>query len=239
MAKPVYRRAIVKISGEALAGESGGFGIEQATLDRIAADLVASRALGVKLGVVVGGGNFMRGASASQNGLPRVTGDLMGMLATVMNALALEAAIEALQVPARTMSALAMPEICENYERRRAGRHMEEGRVLLLAAGTGNPFFTTDTTAVLRAAELGAQAVLKATDVDGIYSDDPKKDPRAKRYDRLTHAEALERNLKVMDATAFALARENRMPIIVFSIRDPGAIRAALQGEGRSTVVGA
>ena len=245
MASPIYRRVIVKISGEALAGRTGDpngagdFGIQQATLERIAADLVATRALGVTLGVVVGGGNFMRGASASQKGLPRVTGDLMGILATVMNALALEAAIEALQVPARTMSALAMPEICETYERRRAGRHLEAGRVLLLAAGTGNPFFTTDTTAVLRAAELGAQAVLKATDVDGIYSADPKQDPQAQRYDRLTHEEAVERDLKVMDATAFALARENRMPIIVFSIRDQGAIRAALLGEGRSTVVGA
>jgi uridylate kinase len=239
MATPVYRRAIVKISGEVLGGDSGGFGIDYPTLERIAADLVAARALGVTLGVVVGGGNFMRGASASQKGLPRVTGDMMGMLATVMNALALEAAIEALQVPARTMSALAMPEICETYERRRAARHLAEGRVLLLAAGTGNPFFTTDTTAVLRAAELGAEAVLKATDVDGIYSADPKKDPQAKRYDRLTHAQALAQDLKVMDATAFALARENRMPIIVFSIRDRGAIRAALQGEGRSTVVGA
>jgi uridylate kinase len=238
MAGRIYRRVIVKISGEVLAGESGDFGIQQATLERIAADLVATRALGVTLGVVVGGGNFIRGANASNKGLPRVTGDLMGMLATVMNALALEAAIAALQVPARTMSALAMPDICETYERRRAGRHLEAGRVLLLAAGTGNPFFTTDTTAVLRAAELGAQAVLKATDVDGIYSADPKKDPRAKRYERLTHAEAIERDLKVMDATAFALARENRMPIIVFSIRDKGAIQAALQGEGRSTVVG-
>jgi uridylate kinase len=238
MAGPIYRRVIVKISGEVLAGESGDFGIQQATLERIAADLVATRALGVTLGVVVGGGNFIRGANASNKGLPSVTGDLMGMLATVMNALALEAAIAALQVPARTMSALAMPDICETYERRRAGRHLEAGRVLLLAAGTGNPFFTTDTTAVLRAAELGAQAVLKATDVDGIYSADPKKDPRAKRYERLTHAEAIERDLKVMDATAFALARENRMPIIVFSIRDKGAIQAALQGEGRSTVVG-
>ncbi len=246
MARPTYGRVIVKISGEALAGRNGGadgvtgdFAIQQATLERIAADLVATRALGVTLGVVVGGGNFIRGASASQKGLPRVTCDLMGMLATVMNALALEAAIEALQVPARTMSALAMPEICETYERRRAARHLDQGRVLLLAAGTGNPFFTTDTTAVLRAAELGAQAVLKGTDVDGIYSADPKKDRHAKRYDRLTHEEALERDLKVMDATAFALARENRMPIIVFSIRDKGAIRAALQGEGRSTVVGA
>jgi uridylate kinase len=245
MARPIYRRVIVKISGEVLAGRNGGadgepgdFGIQQATLERIAADLVATRALGVTLGVVVGGGNFIRGANASNQGLPRVTGDMMGMLATVMNALALEAAIEALQVPARTMSALAMPEICETYERRRAARHLDRGRVLLLAAGTGNPFFTTDTTAVLRAAELGAQAVLKATDVDGIYSADPKKDGRAKRYDRLTHDEAIERDLKVMDATAFALARENRMPIIVFSIRDKGAIRAALRGEGRSTVVG-
>jgi uridylate kinase len=249
MARPIYRRVIVKISGEALAGRDGGqvgehagepgdFGIQHATLERIAADLVATRALGVTLGVVVGGGNFIRGAGASKKGLPRVTGDMMGMLATVMNALALEAAIEALQVPARTMSALAMPAICETYERRRAARHLDQGRVLLLAGGVGNPFFTTDTTAVLRAAELGAQAVLKATDVDGIYSADPKQDRRAKRFDRLTHDEAVERNLKVMDATAFALARENRMPIIVFSIRGKGAIRAALRGEGRSTVVG-
>jgi uridylate kinase len=245
LTSPIYRRVIVKISGEALAGNGdnapngglGDFGIAPATLERIAADLVASRELGVTIGVVVGGGNFMRGANASKKGLPRVTGDIMGMLATVMNALALEAAIEALQVPARTMSALAMPDICETYERRRAGRHLDRGRVLLLAAGTGNPFFTTDTTAVLRAAELGAQAVLKATNVDGIYSADPKTDPGAKRYERLTHAEAVERDLKVMDATAFALARGNRMPIIVFSIRDKGAIRAALRGEGRSTIV--
>jgi uridylate kinase len=241
MAEPIYRRVIVKISGEVLAGgdgsQDGELGIRQATLERIAADLAAARALGVTLGVVVGGGNFIRGAGASQKGLPRVTCDMMGMLATVMNALALEAAIEALQVPARTMSALAMPEICETYERRRAGRHLERGRVVLLAAGTGSPFFTTDTTAVLRAAELGAQAVLKGTNVDGIYSADPKKDPRAQRYERLTHAEAVERDLKVMDATAFALARENRMPIIVFSVRAKDAIRAALLGEGRSTVV--
>src|SRR6266699_2170349 len=161
MASPIYRRVIVKVSGEALLGRDGGpdgrpdaCGIDQPTLERIAADLVATRALGVTLAVVVGGGNFIRGANASKGGLPRVTADMMGMLATVMNALALEAAIEALLSPARTMSALAMPEICETYERRRAGRHLDEGRVLLLAAGTGNPFFTTDTTAVLRAAEL-------------------------------------------------------------------------------------
>ena len=237
MTKPVYRRVVVKVSGETLMGPDR-FGIHQPTLDRIAADLVASRDLGVALAVVVGGGNIFRGVSVSEQGTPRVTGDTMGMLATVMNALALESAIERSGLPARTMSALGMPQVCETYERRRALRHIEKGRVVLLAAGTGNPFFTTDTTAVLRAAELGAQAVLKATDVDGVYSADPKQERAAERYERLTHQEALERNLKVMDSTAFALARENRMPIIVFSILDKGAIAAVLRGEGRSTVVG-
>ena len=237
MTKPVYRRVVVKVSGEALMGPDR-FGIHQPTLDRIAADLLASRGLGVALAVVVGGGNIFRGVNVSEQGTPRVTGDMMGMLATVMNALALESAIERTGLPARTMSALGMPQVCETYERRRALRHVEQGRVVLLAGGTGNPFFTTDTTAVLRAAELGAEAVLKATDVDGVYSADPKQDRAAKRYDRLTHQEALERNLKVMDSTAFALARENRMPIIVFSIREKEAITAVLRGEGRSTVVG-
>jgi uridylate kinase len=236
MTKPVYRRVVVKVSGEALMGPDR-FGIHQPTLDRIAADLLASRGLGVALAVVVGGGNIFRGVNVSEQGTPRVTGDMMGMLATVMNALALESAIERTGLPTRTMSALGMPQVCETYERRRALRHIEQGRVVLLAGGTGNPFFTTDTTAVLRAAELGAEAVLKATDVDGVYSADPKQDRTAKRYDRLTHQEALERNLKVMDSTAFALARENRMPIIVFSIREKGAIAAVLRGEGRSTVV--
>ncbi|HEX2351614.1 MAG: UMP kinase [Xanthobacteraceae bacterium] len=237
MTKPVYRRVVVKVSGEALMGPDR-FGIHQPTLDRIAADLLASQGLGVALAVVVGGGNIFRGVNVSEQGTPRVTGDMMGMLATVMNALALESAIERAGVAARTMSALGMPQVCETYERRRALRHIEQGRVVLLAGGTGNPFFTTDTTAVLRAAELGAEAVLKATDVDGVYSADPKQDRTAKRYDRLTHQEALERSLKVMDSTAFALARENRMPIIVFSIREKEAITAVLRGEGRSTVVG-
>jgi uridylate kinase len=234
--EPVYRRVVVKVSGEALMGP-GGYGIHQPTLERIASDLVATHALGVEVGIVVGGGNIFRGVKVSEQGIPRVTGDLMGILATVMNALALESVLEKAGVAARTMSALAMPEVCETYERRRALRHLEEGRMILLAAGTGNPFFTTDTTAVLRAAEIGAEAVLKATDVDGVYSADPKKDKTAKRYERLTHQEAIERNLKVMDATAFALARENRIPIIVFSIREPGAIAAVLGGKGRSTVV--
>jgi uridylate kinase len=237
MASPIYRRVVVKVSGEALMGPDG-FGIHQPTLERIAADLVAARALGVSIGVVVGGGNIFRGVKVSAQGIPRVTGDTMGILATIMNALALETAIERAGAPARTMSALAMPEVCETYERRRALRHLDDGRMVLFAAGTGNPFFTTDTTAVLRAAEIGADAVLKATDVDGVYSADPKKDTTAKRYDRLTHQEAIDRQLKVMDATAFALAQDNRMPIIVFSIRTKGAIEAVLKGQGPATIVG-
>jgi uridylate kinase len=237
MAKSVYRRVVVKVSGEALMGPDS-FGIHQPTLERIAADLTASQRLGVAIAVVVGGGNIFRGVNVSEKGVARATGDMMGMLATVMNALALESAIEKAGLAARTMSALTMPEVCEAYERGRALRHLEQGRVVLLAGGTGNPFFTTDTTAVLRAAEIGAEAVLKATNVDGVYSADPKKDKNAARYDRLSHQEAIERNLKVMDTTAFALARENRMPIIVFSIREKGAIAAVLRGKGRATVVG-
>ncbi len=237
MTKPVYRRVVVKVSGEALMGPDS-FGIHQPTLERIAADLIASQRLGVAIAVVVGGGNIFRGVNVSEKGIARATGDMMGMLATVMNTLALEGAIEKGGLAARTMSALTMPEVCEAYERRRALRHLERGRMVLLAGGTGNPFFTTDTTAVLRAAEIGAEAVLKATDVDGVYSADPKQDQNAKRYDRLSHQEAIERNLKVMDTTAFALARENRMPIIVFSIREKEAIAAVLRGKGRATVVG-
>jgi len=237
MTTPAFRRVVVKVSGEALMG-SDSFGIHQPTLERIAGDLVAAQQLGVAIAVVVGGGNIVRGVKISATGIPRVTGDMMGILATVMNALALESAIEKAGIAARTMSALAMPEICETYERRRALRHLDKGRMIVFAAGTGNPFFTTDTTAVLRATEIAADAVLKATDVDGVYSADPKTDKAAKRYERLTHQDAIERNLKVMDTTAFALARENRMPIIVFSIREKGAIAAVLRGEGRATVVG-
>jgi uridylate kinase len=236
MVEPNYRRVIVKVSGEALMG-SDSFGIHQPTLERIATDLSAARGLGVAIGIVVGGGNIFRGVKISEQGIPRVTADMMGMLATVMNALALESTLENAGVAARTMSALAIPELCESYERRRALRHLDAGRIVVLAAGTGNPFFTTDTAAVLRAAEFGADVVLKATDVDGIYSADPKKDHNAQRYERLTHQEAIERDLQVMDTTAFALARQNHMPIIVFSIREQGAITAVLRGKGRFTVV--
>lgn len=236
MAEPTYRRVVVKISGEALGSANASF--DQAIIDGVAADLAAAHALGVQLGVVVGGGNLVRGVAISEQGVPRARGDTLGMLATVMNALALESAIVRAGAQARTVSALAMPQVCETYERESAIRHLEKGRVVLLAGGTANPFFTTDTTAVLRAAELQCGAVLKATNVDGVYSADPKTDPAATRYDRLTHEEALRRDLKVMDATAFALARENRMPIIVFSIREPGAITRILTGQGRATIVG-
>jgi uridylate kinase len=232
-----YRRVIVKVSGEALLG-SGAAGIDQAELARIAEDLVSAHALGISLGVVVGGGNIFRGVEVSTRGIPRASGDTLGMLATVMNGLALEFALERAGASARTMSALTMPQVCETYERARALRHLADNRIVVFAGGTGNPFFTTDTTAVLRAAELQCDAVLKATNVDGVYSADPKKDKSAQRYERLTHDDAVQRDLKVMDATAFALARENRMPIIVFSIREPGAITATLKGQGRATIVG-
>jgi uridylate kinase len=234
---PAYRRVIVKVSGEAFSGPND-FGIHAPTIEAIVGDLKAARALGITIAVVVGGGNLIRGAEEAGAWLSRPTADAMGMMGTVMNALVLEAALERADVPARAMSALSMPQVCETYERQRALRHLEDNRVVVFAGGTGNPFFTTDTTAVLRAAEMDCDAVLKATNVDGIYSADPKKDPAATRYDRLTHEEAIRHELKVMDATAFALARENRMPIIVFSIREPGAIAAVLDGKGRATFVG-
>ena len=237
MSDPVYRRVIVKLSGEALTGAKD-FGIDQTTIERIATDLAVASALGVELGVVVGGGNIFRGVEVSARGVPRPVGDSMGMLATVMNCLALEAAIERAGCEARTLSALAMPSVCETYNRKRALKNLDKGRVVLLAAGTGNPFFTTDTTAVLRAAELEGEAVLKATNVDGVYTGDPKKDPKAKRYERLSHQEAIEKDLRVMDSAAFALARENRVPIIVFSVAEKGAIAAVLSGKGHATTIG-
>src|ERR1700738_4094661 len=236
MAEPVYRRVVIKLSGEYLAGAQS-FGIDQPTVDRIAGDLIAARQLGAEIAVVVGGGNIVRGVEVSSRGVSRPTGDTMGMLATVMNCLALEAAIERRGAPARTLSAFVMPQISELFTRTATHRYLAEGRIVLLGGGTGNPFFTTDTTAVLRAAEIGAQAVLKATNVDGVYNADPKKDPSAKRFDRLTHSQAIEGGYKVMDATAFALARETSLPIIVFSIAEPGSIGAILRGTGHGTIV--
>lgn len=236
MAEPSYRRVVVKVSGEFLAGDQS-FGIHQPTIDRIAGDLIKARELGVEIAVVVGGGNIFRGVEVSSRGVSRTTGDTMGMLATVMNCLALESALERKGQSARVLSAFVMPQVCELFTRAAAHRYLAEGRIVVLAGGTGNPYFTTDTTAVLRAAEIGAQAVLKATNVDGVYSADPKKDKTATRFERLSHSQAMEGGYKVMDATAFALARETSLPIIVFSIAEPGSIGAVLTGKGKSTIV--
>lgn len=236
MAEPAYRRVVVKVSGEYLAGDQS-FGIHQPTIDRIASDLIKARELGIEIAVVVGGGNIFRGVEVSSRGVSRTTGDTMGMLATVMNCLALESALERKGQSARTLCAFVMPQISELFTRAAAHRYLAEGRIVLLAGGTGNPYFTTDTTAVLRASEIGAQAVLKATNVDGVYSADPKKDPSAKRFERLSHSQAVEGGYKVMDATAFALARETSLPIIVFSIAEAGSIGAILSGKGKGTIV--
>ena len=231
-----WRRIVVKLSGEALMG-ARSHGLDQDTLARIAADLKEVAARGVEVAVVVGGGNFFRGIEGADKGIERARADSIGMLATVMNALALEYAIEKQSQAARTLSALPMPALCEAYSRQAALHHLGKGRVVVLAGGTGNPFFTTDTGAALRGAELSCDLIMKATQVDGVYSADPKRDPAATRYDRLTYDEAIARNLAVMDTAAFALARENGIPIIVFSIRQPGAILAALEGRGKATLV--
>jgi uridylate kinase len=236
MSKPAYRRVLVKVSGEALMGTET-YGLHAPTIGRIAADLAAVRKSGVEVAVVVGGGNLVRGATLAETGLNRAAADQMGMLATVMNALALEGAIEKAGATARTLSAVPMPSVCESYSRQIAVKQLRDGHVVLLAGGTGQPYFTTDTGAALRAAELGCDAIFKATNVDGVYDSDPKTHRSAKRFDRLTHDEALAKDLKVMDAAAFALAREAGLPIIVFSIRDEGAITAAVRGQGRTTVV--
>jgi uridylate kinase len=236
MGKPAYRRVLVKVSGEALMGTET-YGLHAPTIGRIAADLTKVRKSAIDIAVVVGGGNLIRGATLAETGLERAAADQMGMLATIMNALALEGAIEKAGGTARTLSAVPMPSVCESYSRQTALNHLDEGHIVLLAGGTGQPFFTTDTAAALRAAELHCEAIFKATNVDGVYDSDPKLNRNAKRFDQLTHDEALAKDLKVMDAAAFALAREAELPIIVFSIREPGAIVAAVRGEGRSTVV--
>ena len=232
----MFRRVVVKLSGEALTGPDD-HGLNAPTVARIAADLVSACDSGIEIAVVVGGGNFFRGIQGATKGIERARADSIGMLATVMNALAIEAAIEAEGHPARALSAVPMPSVCQPYSRQAALHHLAKGRICVLAGGTGNPFFTTDTGAVLRAAELSCDAVMKATQVDGVYSADPKRDPHATRFVELTHDEAIARNLAVMDTAAFALARENRIPIIVFSIAVEGAIRAALEGSGVFTLV--
>jgi uridylate kinase len=234
---PRYNRVLLKVSGEALMGAQS-YGIEIATVERIAADVKDAWLANVQVCLVIGGGNIFRGLAGAAAGIERATGDYMGMLATVMNALAMQAALERAGVPTRVQSAIPMESVCEPYIRRRAIRHMEKGRVVIFGAGTGNPFFTTDTAAALRAAEMNCNAMLKGTQVDGVYSADPKKDPKAERYDSLSYHEVLSRDLQVMDASAISLSRENRIPIIVFSIHDRGALLSVLRGEGRSTIIG-
>ncbi len=231
-----YRRVLLKISGEVLMG-SGEFGLDPATVARIAADVRAVHALSVEVCLVIGGGNIFRGVSGAAAGLERASADYMGMLATVINALALQNALELLNVHTRVLSAIPMAAVCEPYIRRRALRHMEKGRVVIFAAGTGNPFFTTDTAAALRASEMGCDLLLKGTKVDGVYSADPQKHPEAVRYPRLTYLEVLSRDLQVMDASAISLARENHIPIVVFSIQTPGAFAEVVQSRGQYTVI--
>lgn len=232
-----YRRVLLKISGEALMGE-GEYGLEPETVSRVAADVKDVVSLGVQVCLVIGGGNIFRGISGAATGMERATADYMGMLATVINCLALQSALEKIGVPTRVQSAIPMSTVCEPYIRRRAMRHMEKGRVVIFAAGTGNPFFTTDTAAALRAAEMGVDAIMKGTQVDGVYSEDPKKNPKAERYDRLTHTDVLGRDLKVMDASAVALARDSNIKIIVFNIHQKMNFVRVLQGQGLCTVIG-
>ena len=235
-AEPEYKRVLLKVSGEALMG-GGQYGIDVATVDRIASEVKDALSLGVEVCMVIGGGNIFRGLSGAADGMDRASADYMGMLATIMNALAMQNGLERLGVPTRVLSAIPMTSVCEPYIRRRAIRHMEKARVVIFAAGTGNPFFTTDTAAALRAAEMSCDALMKGTNVDGVYTADPKTDPSAERFDRLSYIDVLTKDLKVMDASAVSLSRENGIPIVVFSIQTSGGFMNVLQGTGKSTVV--
>ena len=232
--QPLYKRVLLKLSGEALMGRRD-YGLDNDTVRAIATDIGDVVAMGVQVCAVIGGGNIFRGVSGAASGMERAQADYIGMLATVMNALAMQAALEQREVPTRVQSAIPMSSVCEPYIRRRAERHMEKGRVVIFAAGTGNPYFTTDTAAALRAAEMHCDALLKGTQVDGVYSADPRKVADARRYDQLTYLDVLANDLGVMDAAAVSLARENALPILVFNIHAPGAFAAVMRGEGRFT----
>jgi uridylate kinase len=231
-----YKRVLLKMSGEALMG-SREYGIDPETIERLAEDVKEAVELGTEVCIVVGAGNIFRGVAGAANGMERVTADYIGMLGTVMNALALQSALEQSGVETRVQSAIPMQSVCEPFIRRRAVRHLEKGRVVIFAGGSGNPFFTTDTPAALRATEMNCDVLMKGTKVDGVYSADPEKDPDAKRYERLGYMDVLSKDLKVMDATAISLARENDIPIVVFSIRDAGNFAAVIKGEGHSTII--
>ena len=234
--KPLYKRVLLKISGEALMGGQK-YGQDQKTIERICRDIKGAMAIGVEVCLVVGGGNIFRGMEGANNGMERASADYMGMLATVLNALAIQNTLERMNVDTRVLSAISMMQICEPYIRRRAIRHMERGRVVIFAAGTGNPYFTTDTAAALRANEMGCDLLMKGTQVDGVYSADPKKDKKAKHFSTLSYHEVLVRDLKVMDASAISLARENQIPIMVFSIHNANSIAQAACGKGKFTII--
>lgn len=233
---PKYRRILVKLSGEAL-GDATGSGINAVAMHEMARQVRGVRDMGVDVAIVVGGGNIFRGLQGTEKGIERATGDYMGMLGTVINALALQDALEKQNVPTRVQSAIAMSQVAEPFIRRRAVRHLEKGRVVIFGGGTGNPFFSTDTTAALRAAEVGAEVILKATKVDGIYDSDPKKNPKARRYDKISYIEALQKQLKVMDSTAFSLCMDNKMPIIVFDMFGAENLARVVLGENVGTIV--
>jgi len=236
MSKLAFKRVLLKVSGEALMGNRE-YGLDLETVGRVADDVIACLKAGAQIALVIGGGNIFRGIAGAAKGMDRVSADHMGILATVMNALAMQGVLQVKGIDARVLSAIAMPTVCETYSRDKAVHHLDHGRVVICAAGTGLPFFTTDTGAALRAAEMACDALLKGTSVDGIYSADPKLDPKAIRYDRLTYTDILARDLRIMDPAAIALARDNAIPVVVFSIRTPGAVLDVLRGKGRATTV--
>lgn len=236
MTTPAYKRVLLKLSGEALMGDDP-YGINRATIERMVADVSEVAKLGVEVAIVIGGGNIFRGVAPGAQGMDRATADYMGMLATVMNALAMQNALERIGVQTRVQSAIQMDEVCEPVIRRRAERHLEKGRIVIFAAGVGSPYFTTDSGAALRAAEMKCDALLKGTSVDGVYDDDPKTNPAAKRFETVSYDRVLADNLKVMDASAVALCRDNGIPIVVFSIREKGNLARVLAGEGVQTIV--
>ena len=236
MSSPAYTRVLLKLSGEALMGDQG-YGVDPAVVTRIAEEVAEIRTLGVQIAIVIGGGNIFRGMAGSARGMDRATADYMGMLATVMNGLALQDGLEHNGVPTRVLTAIEMRAVAEPFIRRRAIRHLEKGRVVVFAAGTGNPYFTTDTAAALRAMEVKADVIMKATKVDGIYTADPKKDPTATRYERITYLQVLEQGLQVMDATAISLCMDNKMPIVVLDLNAPGHMRRAIMGEPVGSLV--
>ena len=238
MSKSVYKRVLLKLSGESLAEQDGGFGIDVEAIKNLAKEVLDGKNLGVEMAIVIGGGNIFRGATASNLGMERVTGDYMGMLATIINALALQHALEDVGVQTRVQTAIEIPQVAETYIRRRAIRHLEKGRVVIFAAGTGNPYFTTDTAASLRAVEIGADVIFKATKVDGVYSADPMEDDSAVKFNQLSYLEILKKGLQVMDSTSVSLCMDNKLPMIIFNVREKSSIKKVLMGEKIGTLVG-